>query len=67
MIHVKGDINEETFNEAYMMQTTTSPHYGIVASTETAAAMMKGNAGKRLIRRTLLKRAIKFRKENQSS
>ncbi len=39
MIHVKGDINEETFNEAYMY--TTIPHYGIVASTETAAAMMK--------------------------
>ncbi len=38
--HVKGDVNEETFNEAYMMHTTTSPHYGIVASTETAAAMM---------------------------
>ena len=29
MIHVKGDVNEETFNEAYMMHTTTSPHYGI--------------------------------------
>lgn len=24
MIHVKGDVNEETFNEAYMMHTTTS-------------------------------------------
>ena len=62
MIHVKGDINEETFNEAYMMHTTTSPHYGIVASTETAAAMMKGNAGKRLINGSI-ERAIKFRKE----
>ncbi|STM41231.1 lysine decarboxylase 1 [Escherichia coli] len=54
MIHVKGDVNEETFNEAYMMHTTTSPHYGIVASTETAAAMMKGNAGKRLKSTVLL-------------
>ena len=62
MIHVKGDINEETFNENYMMHTTTSPHYGIVASTETAAAMMKGNAGKRLIDGSI-QRAIKFRKE----
>lgn len=62
MIHVKGDVNEETFNEAYMMHTTTSPHYGIVASTETAAAMMKGNAGKRLIDGSI-ERAIKFRKE----
>ncbi|MGQ7190020.1 hypothetical protein ACUODJ_49105, partial [Escherichia sp. HC-CC] len=40
----------------------TSPHYGIVASTETAAAMMKGNAGKRLINGSI-ERAIKFRKE----
>jgi len=62
MIHVKGDINEATFNENYMMHTTTSPHYGIVASTETAAAMMKGNAGKRLIDASI-QRAIKFRKE----
>ena len=62
MIHVKGEINEETFNENYMMHTTTSPHYGIVASTETAAAMMKGNAGKRLIDGSI-QRAIKFRKE----
>ncbi len=50
MIHVKGDINEETFNEAYMMQTSTSPHYGIVASTEMAAAMMKGNLANVLFR-----------------
>ncbi len=38
------------------------PHYGIVASTETAAAMMKGNAGKRLIDGSI-ERSIKFRKE----
>lgn len=62
MIHVKGNINEETFNEAYMMHTSTSPHYGIVASTETAAAMMKGNAGKRLINGSI-ERAVTFRKE----
>lgn len=62
MIHVKGEINEETFNEAYMMHTSTSPHYGIVASTETAAAMMRGNAGKRLINSSI-ERAIRFRKE----
>ncbi|URQ59537.1 lysine decarboxylase CadA [Pantoea alhagi] len=62
MIHVKGDVNQETFNEAYMMHTTTSPHYGIVASTETAAAMMRGNAGKRLIGESI-ERALRFRKE----
>ncbi|HAE78340.1 lysine decarboxylase LdcC [Morganella morganii] len=64
MIHVKGDINTDTFNEAYMMQTSTSPHYGIVASTEVAAAMMRGNAGKRLIKDSL-DRAFKFRKNIQ--
>lgn len=62
MIHVKGEINEETFNEAYMMHTSTSPHYGIVASTEIAAAMMKGNAGKRLFSESI-ERAYRFRKE----
>ncbi|BFU59870.1 MULTISPECIES: lysine decarboxylase LdcC [Rodentibacter] len=61
MIHIKGDINEETFNEAYMMHTSTSPHYGIVASTEVAAAMMKGNNGKHLMR-DAIERAVKFRK-----
>ncbi|MFP1482674.1 hypothetical protein ACLB1S_02460 [Escherichia coli] len=40
MIHVKGDVNEETFNEADHAHHHFS-HYGIVASTETAAAMMK--------------------------
>ena len=45
MIHIKGDYDESTFNEAYMMHTTTSPHYGIVASMETAAAMLRGNPG----------------------
>ena len=34
MIHIKGDVEEETFNEAFMMHTSTSPQYGIVASTE---------------------------------
>ncbi|ACR67533.1 lysine decarboxylase [Edwardsiella ictaluri] len=62
MIHVKGIINEETFNEAYMMHTSTSPHYGIVASAEMSAAMMKGNTGKRLIANSI-ERAIRFRKE----
>lgn len=62
MIHVKGEINEETFNEAFMMHTSTSPHYGIVASIETAAAMMRGNTGKRLINKSI-ERAVNFRRE----
>lgn len=62
MIHVKGEINEATFNEAFMMHTSTSPFYPIVASTETAAAMMRGNVGHRLIDESI-DRAIRFRKE----
>ena len=62
MIHVKGEINEATFNEAFMMHTSTSPYYPIVASTETAAAMMRGNVGHRLIDESI-DRAIRFRKE----
>ena len=62
MIHVKGEINEATFNEAFMMHTSTSPFYPIVASTETAAAMMRGNVGRRLIDESI-DRASRFRKE----
>lgn len=62
MIHVKGQINEHTFNEGYMMHTTTSPLYSIVASCETAAAMMQGESGKNLMQKAI-DRAINFRKE----
>lgn len=62
MIHIKGEVEEETFNEAFMMHTSTSPQYGIVASTEISAAMMRGNTGKRLIKDSI-DRAISFRKE----
>ncbi len=62
MIHVKGKINEATFNEAFMMHTSTSPMYPIVVATETAAAMMRGNVGRRLIDESI-DRAIRFRKE----
>ena len=64
MIHIKGDYDESTFNEAYMMHTTTSPNYGIVASMETAAAMLRGNPGRRLINRSV-ERALHFRREVQ--
>ena len=64
MIHIKGDYREETFNEAYMMHTTTSPNYSIVASMETAAAMLRGNPGRRLINRSV-ERALHFRSEIQ--
>lgn len=64
LIHIKGDYDEHTFNEAYMMHTTTSPNYAIVSSIETAAAMLRGNPGKRLINRSV-ERALHFRREIQ--
>ncbi|WP_437610304.1 lysine decarboxylase LdcC [Erwinia sp. V71] len=64
LIHIKGAYDEQTFNEAYMMHTTTSPNYAIVASIETAAAMLRGNPGKRLINRSV-ERALHFRREVQ--
>ncbi len=62
MIHIKGEFDQESFNESFMMHTSTSPQYGIVASTETAAAMMHGNTGRRLVQDSI-DRAIRFRKE----
>lgn len=62
MVHVKGEINERTFNEGYMMHTTTSPLYSIVSSCEISAAMMRGKAGRNLMQQAI-ERAIDFRKE----
>ena len=62
MVHAKGDFDQEAFNEVFMMHTSTSPQYSIVASAEVAAAMMQGNEGKRLISDSI-DRAILFRKE----
>lgn len=61
-IHVKGDFDKHTFSEAYMMHTSTSPLYSVVASTEMASAMMKGKPGKRLMQNSI-DTAIKARKE----
>ena len=62
MIHVKGKFDEEVLNEAYMMHTSTSPFYPIVASCEISTAMMQGKRGRHLMEKTL-KRAYQFRQE----
>jgi len=61
MIHVNGTFDTETFNEIYMMHTSTSPQYSIVASTEVAAAMMVGQ-GRNLVSDSI-DRALLFRQE----
>lgn len=60
-IHIKGEFDAHAFSEAYMMHTSTSPQYGIVASTEMASAMMVGKGGERLMNNAI-DTAIKARK-----
>jgi lysine decarboxylase len=62
MVHVKGDFDQEMFNEVYMMHTSTSPLYAIVASAEIAGAMMNGNSGRRLMQ-DAIDHAMDFRHE----
>lgn len=62
MIHVKGSFDEAKLSAAYMMHTTTSPQYSLVASAEMAAAMMQGTSGKALMSSSQEK-AMSFRHE----
>ncbi len=62
MIHVKGSFNEEILNANYMMHTSTSPFYPIIASCEVSAAMMAGNQGYYLINESI-GLALDFRTE----
>jgi lysine decarboxylase len=62
MLHAKGSYDEAVLNECYMMHTSTSPFYPLVASCEISAAMMRGKRGELLMSKTL-QRAYAFRKE----
>ncbi|MCF6776494.1 lysine decarboxylase LdcC [Thiotrichales bacterium 19X7-9] len=62
MVHVKGSYDDERLNESFMMHTSTSPFYPIVASTEVSAAMMKGKLGHALIQECI-HLAMDFRRE----
>ena len=46
------------FNEAYLMHTSTSPQYSIIASCDVAAAMMEPPGGTALVERALPRRWI---------
>ncbi len=54
-------LNKFVFNEAYLMHTTTSPQYSIIASCDVAAAMMDGTAGQELVEESL-NEAMAFRR-----
>ena len=62
-IHVrdgKGAIDHHRFNQAYMMHTTTSPLYAIVASNDITSAMMDGSGGRSLTQE-VIEEAVDFR------
>src|SRR6267378_6636464 len=65
MIHVqhgeKRRLDMTRFNEAFMMHTSTSPQYGIIASCDVAAAMMEQPAGRALVQE-MIDEALAFRR-----
>jgi arginine decarboxylase len=65
MIHVQHSetqsLDMARFNEAFMMHTSTSPQYGIIASCDVAAAMMEQPGGRALVQETI-EEALSFRR-----
>jgi arginine decarboxylase len=65
MIHVQHSetqsLDMARFNEAFMMHTSTSPQYGIIASCDVAAAMMEHPGGRALVQETI-DEALSFRR-----
>lgn len=54
-------LDRPLFNEAYLMHTSTSPQYSIIASCDVAAAMMEPPGGTALVEESLLE-ALDFRR-----
>ena len=54
-------LNKHTFNEAYLMHTSTSPQYAIIASCDVAAAMMEAPGGTALVEESIAE-ALDFRR-----
>lgn len=65
MVHLKSGsvkVNPDYFNEAFMMHTSTSPQYNMIASLDVATKMMEQPGGKTLMRHALHE-AVNFRKK----
>ncbi len=64
MIHIKSSlrapVEHDRFNESYMMHSSTSPQYAIIASNDVAAAMMSGGTGTVLTQQSI-DEAVAFR------
>jgi len=54
-------LDRDLFNEAYLMHTSTSPQYSIIASCDVAAAMMEAPGGTALVEESLVE-ALDFRR-----
>ncbi len=54
-------LDRDVFNEAYLMHTSTSPQYAIIASCDVAAAMMEEPAGTALVEESIAE-ALDFRR-----
>src|SRR5262245_27731008 len=65
MIHIrhgeKKTRDMARFNDSFMMHTSPSPQYGIIASCDVAAAMMEQPAGRALVQETI-EEALSFRR-----
>lgn len=56
-----NELDTHLFNEAYLMHTSTSPQYAIIASCDVAAAMMEAPGGTALVEESL-DEALEFRR-----
>ncbi|MBL8446737.1 MAG: arginine/lysine/ornithine decarboxylase [Zoogloeaceae bacterium] len=54
-------LDRDIFNEAYLMHTSTSPQYAIIASCDVAAAMMESPGGTALVEESIAE-ALDFRR-----
>ncbi len=57
----KQKLDRHLFNEAYLMHTSTSPQYAIIASCDVAAAMMEPPGGTALVEESI-REALDFRR-----
>jgi arginine decarboxylase len=56
-----NQLDRHRFNEAYLMHTSTSPQYSIIASCDIAAAMMESPGGEALVEESIAE-ALDFRR-----
>ena len=54
-------LDHHLFNEAYLMHTSTSPQYSIIASCDVAAAMMEPPGGTALVEESIME-SLNFRR-----